>query len=49
LPWRASCIWGWLIRRGRARWRWRAAADRGDILDRNGMSLARAFPAYALW
>jgi cell division protein FtsI (penicillin-binding protein 3) len=26
MPWRASCIWGWLIRRGRARWRWRAAA-----------------------
>jgi cell division protein FtsI (penicillin-binding protein 3) len=23
--------------------------DRGEILDRNGMSLARAFPAYALW
>lgn len=23
--------------------------DRGDILDRNGVPLARAFPAYALW
>ncbi len=23
--------------------------DRGDILDRNGLPLARAFPAYALW
>jgi cell division protein FtsI (penicillin-binding protein 3) len=25
------------------------AARRGEIIDRNGMSLARAFPAYALW
>lgn len=25
------------------------AARRGEIVDRNGMSLARAFPAYALW
>jgi len=26
-----------------------AVPDRGDILDRNGVPLARAFPAYALW
>jgi len=35
----------------RATWSEDAAPlpDRGDIVDRNGLPLARAFPAYALW